>query len=444
MVDEDSQREHPPKLLGSFSLKVRLAFVSIVVLVAGALLAPRAAPTAVPASQERPTPLLEQEVQRREPLRLFRPVQEIARQIVVHNVTIPPPLQAYPRSMTDIADVSAMHLSPAGFGVFVDEAGTVLSHAAALRGQSSLRLLTSDGASVQAQLLAHEASTGLVLLRTTGASAIVPAPLDTLRAEPGSLAATAARFLERTIVAPVFVTSAGGDSYAIDAHGAALAGMPLYNLDGQAFAIAAGSARGTAYPAREALDRLTARAASEKPIDAALGITFQALTPTLVPAFHASGALVTSVVPGGPAAAAGILHGDVITAIGDTKVESPESAQNAIAAFSPGTTTTLEFVRRTRTSTVDVTAGSAFALSGPVSSSHDVAAAAPVLARDVLSSQQIEAIMISPDAAVLEINGRSVRSRDEALAEWQRGRSPRTLYLEQTGVRFFAVLADAR
>jgi hypothetical protein len=124
----------------------------------------------------------------------------------------------------------------------------------------------SDGASIEAQLVAHEGATGLVLLRTTGAGTVVPAPLDNTRVEPGSLAASAAQCRgDRHIVAPVFVTAASEDSYAIDAHGAALSGMPLYNLDGQAFAIATGSAHGTAYPAREALERLTVRAASEGP-----------------------------------------------------------------------------------------------------------------------------------------------------------------------------------
>jgi S1-C subfamily serine protease len=132
------------------------------------------------------------------------------------------------------------------------------------------------------------------------------------------------QWLDRHIVAPVFVTAASEDSYAIDAHGAALSGMPLYNLDGQAFAIATGSAHGTAYPAREALERLTVRAASGRAIDAALGMTFQALTAPLVRVFHPTGALVTSVVPSGPAASAGIVHGDVVTAIGEMTVDSPE------------------------------------------------------------------------------------------------------------------------
>ena len=102
-----------PKLLGSLRLKVRLAAAATAVLVAGALLAPKAAPTAVPASQERPVPLLEQEVQRREPVRLFRPVQEIARQIIAHNVTIPPPLHSYPRSMPDVAGMTSGSVSSA-------------------------------------------------------------------------------------------------------------------------------------------------------------------------------------------------------------------------------------------------------------------------------------------------------------------------------------------
>jgi S1-C subfamily serine protease len=223
----------------------------------------------------------------------------------------------------------------------------------------------SDGASIEAQLVAHEGATGLVLLRTTGAGTVVPAPPDNTRVEPGLLAATAVQWLDRHIVAPVFVTAASEDSYAIDAHGAALSGMPLYNLDGQAFAIATGSAHGTAYPAREALERLTVRAASGRAIDAALGMTFQALTAPLVRVFHPTGALVTSVVPSGPAASAGIVHGDVVTAIGEMTVDSPEAAQKAIATLTPGAPTTVAVARGTRTLTMSATAGSAFDLSSP-------------------------------------------------------------------------------
>jgi hypothetical protein len=52
----------------------------------------------------------------------------------------------------------------------------------------------SDGASIEAQLVAHEGATGLVLLRTTGAGTVVPAPLDNTRVEPGSLPASAVQW----------------------------------------------------------------------------------------------------------------------------------------------------------------------------------------------------------------------------------------------------------
>jgi S1-C subfamily serine protease len=438
-ADKNGTGGTAPKLLGTLRLKVRLAGAAIAVLVAGALLAPRAAPTAVPASQERPAPLLEQEVQRREPVRLFRPVQEIARQIIVHNVTIPPPLHSYPRSMADVAGAASGSVSPAGFGVFVDASGTVLTHTSALLGQPSLRVLTADGASVQAELVAHEASTGLVLLQTAGLGTVVPAPIESTRAEAGALAATAAQWLDRSIVAPVFVTSAGLEAYAIDAHGAALAGMALYNLDGQAFAIATGSARGTAFPAREAVDRLLARRNSGKPIDAAFGMTFQAVTGPLTGVFHEKGALVTYVIPNGPAAHAGIVHGDVVTSISSTSVDSPEAVQKIISTLAPGSTTNVEITRGTRSLTVSVTAGSAFDLSRP-SLRPRPEGGTYVAARDLLSPMEIEAAAIAGDAAVLEINGVLVASRDTALREWRRPRFPKTLYLEQDGARFFAVI----
>jgi S1-C subfamily serine protease len=435
-----SEHGRPAKLLGSLPLKVRVAAGSTAVLIAGALLAPRSTPTAVPASEERVVPLLEQEVQRREPSRLFRPVQDIARQIVVHNVTIPPPLHSYPRTVPDMPGSPATSVSPAGFGLFVDENGTVLTHASALLGQSSLRLLTADGASIEAQVVAHEASTGLVLLRTSGANLVLPAALETTRVEAGSLAATAAKWMDRTLVAPVFVTSAGERSYAIDAHGAALAGMPLYNLDGRAFAIATGSTEGTAYPAREAFERLAARRASGKAMDAALGMTFQALTASLLRVFQANGALVTSVAANGPAGAAGIVHGDVVTAIGNTGVDSPEAAQKAIAALAPGETIAVEVLRGARTLTLTATAGSAFDFSRPAPRRLSEGSVSP---HDVLSRQEIESMAISDTAAILEINGRPVNSRAEALREWRRARDPKLLYLDHDGIRFFAVVGDA-
>jgi membrane-associated protease RseP (regulator of RpoE activity) len=168
-------------------------------------------------------------------------------------------------------------------------------------------------------------------------------------------------------------------------------------------------------------------------------MTFQAVTGPLTGVFHEKGALVTYVIPNGPAAHAGIVHGDVVTSISSTSVDSPEAVQKIISTLAPGSTTNVEITRGTRTLTVSVTAGSAFDLSRP-SLRPRPEGGTYVAARDLLSPMEIEAAAIAGDAAVLEINGVLVASRDTALREWRRPRFPKTLYLEQDGARFFAVI----
>jgi Do/DeqQ family serine protease len=75
-----------------------------------------------------------------------------------------------------------------------------------------------------------------------------------------------------------------------------------------------------------------------------LGVTIQPLTPDAVSRLglqNARGALVNSVVSGGPAERAGVRPGDVITALNGQPIADPNALRNAVARTSPGSDVTL-------------------------------------------------------------------------------------------------------
>jgi S1-C subfamily serine protease len=69
------------------------------------------------------------------------------------------------------------------------------------------------------------------------------------------------------------------------------------------------------------------------------------------------GVLVTSVVPGGPAASAGIKPGDVVVAINKTPLQTADDLATALATVKPGTTVRVTVARNGRKLTIDVKVG---------------------------------------------------------------------------------------
>jgi serine protease Do len=80
---------------------------------------------------------------------------------------------------------------------------------------------------------------------------------------------------------------------------------------------------------------------------ARLGVLFQELTPKLASALAvkaSQGAVVTEIVPNGPAAKAGLQKDDVIVALNGKDVDG-RSLRNAVGAMTPGTTIDLKVLR---------------------------------------------------------------------------------------------------
>ena len=66
---------------------------------------------------------------------------------------------------------------------------------------------------------------------------------------------------------------------------------------------------------------------------------------------------MTNVVPGGPADAAGIQPGDVITQIGNTPIASPSVIAFALANLHPGDSVQVQFQRGPFTNATQLTLG---------------------------------------------------------------------------------------
>jgi Do/DeqQ family serine protease len=91
-----------------------------------------------------------------------------------------------------------------------------------------------------------------------------------------------------------------------------------------------------------------------------IGVEAQEITPEIADSFRlssTSGALIRSVLPGGPAERAGLRPGDILVAIEGNPVKDPSSMLNLVAALVPGKPATIRLQRENKTLEVKLTVG---------------------------------------------------------------------------------------
>jgi S1-C subfamily serine protease len=89
-----------------------------------------------------------------------------------------------------------------------------------------------------------------------------------------------------------------------------------------------------------------------------LGVQPSDITPDMAQALNLptrNGVLITGVLQGGPAAAAGIRPGDVVTRVADQDVTNIGGLFAAIGLLKPGTRVPVQLLRGSETMTLDVT-----------------------------------------------------------------------------------------
>ena len=92
-----------------------------------------------------------------------------------------------------------------------------------------------------------------------------------------------------------------------------------------------------------------------------LGVSLQPLNDELARALgvpDAQGALIAGVEPRSPAASGGLRAGDVVTKVGDKKVEDPRDLATAVAEVSPGSSVSLTLLREGDSQQTKITLGS--------------------------------------------------------------------------------------
>jgi S1-C subfamily serine protease len=291
--------------------------------------------------------------------------------------------------------------SALGSGFIVDKAGHIVTNYHVISGGEQVRVSFSNQDTVVAEVVGTDPSTDLAVLKVdTDANALTPLPLgdseqvrvgDPVVAigNPFGLSRTATAgivsALQRYIQAPnrftidhVIQTDAPinrGNS-----------GGPLLNARGEVIGVntqietggtgvAGNVGIGFAVPSNTVKDVVAQILTTGRVERAYLGITGQAITPTLVEAYNLpaeEGVLVQSVAAGSGAAKAGlqggetevvvagetyVLGGDVIVAFDGGKISSIGELRDAIAQHKPGDEVKLGIYREGKKTSVTVTLG---------------------------------------------------------------------------------------
>ncbi|MGA7236373.1 MAG: S1C family serine protease [Bryobacteraceae bacterium] len=244
--------------------------------------------------------------------------------------------------------VVAVHARPrfSSSGVFW-KPGVIVTAEHSIRREEDIRVTLPDGKSAVATLLGSDAGSDLAVLKVDAEG--VPVTGAREAPEPGNLALTIGRSEDSGVnatmgiisaIGPAWRTWRGGrlDSYIrldLTLYPGSTGGL-VVNVAGEAVGIATPALSriaGVAIPApnvNRAVEEILKRGR------VARGYLGVGLQPVEISEHH-KGLIVLSIEPGGPAAKAGILIGDILVSLGGKSVEDTEDIQAALEGHAVGT-----------------------------------------------------------------------------------------------------------
>jgi serine protease Do len=265
------------------------------------------------------------------------------------------------------AVVSILRGASSGSGVIIRSDGVILTNAHVIGRASTVQVRLADGQTVSGQVLGLDQSIDIAVIRIAGQN-LPNAPLgDSDRVEVGQTAIAIGNplGLERTVTTGV-ISAVNRDPRGVQlgdliqtdaAINPGNSGGPLLNSAGQVIGINTAILRGAtglgfAVPINLAADVANQLLTTGRITRAFMGIGTSDITPELAAQYRLpirSGVIVGQVVPGSPAARAGIREGEFITRIGDVNVTSGGDLRRILRGRRPRDVVTVTVVNQAGT-----------------------------------------------------------------------------------------------
>ncbi len=263
----------------------------------------------------------------------------------------------------------------AGTGMVLTSAGTVLTNNHVIRGATAIRVVVPmTGRSFTAKVVGYDASDDVAVLQASGASNLKTVPLgDSADVSAGQSVKALGNAGGTGSLRPAAGTVTGVDraiTVSDDQGGSeSLTGMietnaavqpgdsggPLMNASGQVVGM------DTAASVGDGSEEAATSDGYAIPINKAMSIALQIMRGDASATIHigdtaflgveveensygGSGAVITSVVPGSPADAAGLTPGDLITSVGGRTVSSPAGLTTIVTTQKPGASVSATYV----------------------------------------------------------------------------------------------------
>lgn len=273
-----------------------------------------------------------------------------------------------------------------GSGVIITTDGYILTNNHVVQGTKTLAVILNDGTEHPATLVNRDIFADLAVLKIEGEVPGIAVIGNSDNLKPGesviAIGSPLGTFRNSVTVGVISATGRTldtGDGYAIEdliqtdaAINQGNSGGPLLNLAGEVIGIntlvirgsgvssANAEALGFAIPSNTA--SMIAQQIIEKGYFARpyLGTSYQTITPRIASWYNLPvnyGAYITNIDRNSPAALSGLRQGDIITRIGDIRIDEGHSFINALFEYEPNQTITIEFARENEIMTVEVTLG---------------------------------------------------------------------------------------